>query len=145
MEIQQKGELPERLAAQLKAFANADFPDYIVITVTVEAPNPSSEFQAATAVLGKVTTAELKNDTYLLVKGGKKVFLKEYQSPRNDGLGARFIFPRLVEGKPYITAETESVLFYSELGNLLKAANKPVALSMRYKIKDMMFGGKLEY
>lgn len=145
MEIQQKGELPEQLAAQLRAFASADFPDYIIITVTVEAPNPSSEFQAATSVLGKITTAELKNDTYLLVKGGRKVFIKEYQSPRNDGLGARFIFPRLLDGKPFITTETESVLFYSELGSLLKAANKPVFLSMRYKTGDMMFQGKLEY
>ncbi len=145
MEIQQKGELPAQLAAQLRAFAAADFPDYIVITVTVESQNPSSEFQAATSVLGKITTAELKNDTYLLVKGGKKVFLKEYQSPRNDGLGARFIFPRLVEGKPFITADAESVLFYSELGQSLRVASKPIFLNMRYKTGDMMFQGKLEY
>ncbi len=145
MEIQQKGELSEQLAAQLRAFASADFPDYIIITVTVDSPNPSSEFQAATSALGKITTAELKNDTYLLVKGGRKVFLKEYQSPRNDGLGARFVFPRLVDGKPFITAESGEVLFYSELGNSLRVANKPVFISTRYKTGNMVFQGKLEY
>ncbi|MEW6209654.1 MAG: hypothetical protein AB1631_14900 [Acidobacteriota bacterium] len=153
MEIQQKGELPQQLAAQLKAFAAADFPDYIVVTVTVDAPNPSNEFQAATAVLGKLTTAELKNDTWLLAKGGRKVFLKEYQSPRNDGLGARFIFPRIVDGKPFLTEESGDVQFYSELGGLFivetregnNVQKKPVFLNMRYKTGEMTFQGKMEY
>jgi hypothetical protein len=135
MHLRQKGQISEQLASQLKNFAEADFPDYIIVTVTVDAPNPSSLFQAVNAIFYKVITSELKNETYLLTKGGRRIFLQEYQSPRNDGLGARFIFPRKVEGNPFLTPESSDVLFNSE----------PLGLTMRYKISDMMFQGKLEY
>jgi hypothetical protein len=164
MEIQNKGELSAPLEKQLQAFAAADFPDYVVITVTVDSPRPSNHLQQATLMLAKMTTADLQNNTYLLA-GGKKVFIREYQPPRNDGLGARFIFPRLIDGKPYITAETESVLFHSEmmaarttsaLGSNPASQSGPSAsssiapfsefiLNTRFKVKDMILGGKLEY
>ncbi|MEW6209653.1 MAG: hypothetical protein AB1631_14895 [Acidobacteriota bacterium] len=165
MEIQNKGELSAPLEKQLRAFAAADFPDYVVITVTVDSPRPSNHLQQATLMLAKMTTADLQNNTYLLAGNGQKVFIKEYQPPRNDGLGARFIFPRLIDGKPFIMAETESVLFHSEM-MAAKATSSPGSdpaqqvgpspsssitpfsefiLNMRFKIRDMMFGGKLEY
>lgn len=136
MEIKNGQKMSAQLAAQLKAFAAADFPDYIVITVTSESDRASSLLQQTQASFYKLTTNELKNNTYLLA-GGQRVFIKEYQPPGNDGLGARYIFPRLVDGKPFITPETGDVLFRSERGS--------VVLNMRYKVKDMMFDGKLEY
>jgi hypothetical protein len=136
MEIK-NGQISAHLAAQLKAFAAADFPDYIVITVTSESDRANSLLQQTQAAFYKRTTNELKNNTYLLA-GGQRVFIKEYQPPGQDGLGARYIFPRLVEGKPFITPETGDVLFRSEPGGSL-------VLNMRYKVKEMMFDGKLEY
>jgi hypothetical protein len=138
IEIQQKGEVPEGLAAQLKALAAADFPDYIIITVSIDAADASSQLRQATTLLNNQATSQLKNETFLSVKGGQRNFLQEYQQPRRDGLGARFIFPRLVDGKPFITPENEEVLFSSQL-------NGGPALSMRFKVKDMMFNGRLEY
>lgn len=135
MELQQKGKVSEQLASQLKAFAGADFPDYVIVTVSCDAPNPSSLFQAVNSILYQTITAELKNNTYLLVKGGQRVFLQEYQPPRKDGLGARFVFPRLPDGKPFITPDGGDVLFRSEA----------MGLTMRYKTKDMTWDGKLEY
>lgn len=137
MQIKNGQKISAQLAAQLKAFAAADFPDYIVITVTSESDKASSLLQQTQAAFYKRTTNELKNNTYLLA-GGQRVFIKEYQPPGNDGLGARYIFPRLVDGKPFITPETGDVLFRSEPGGTL-------VLNMRYKVKEMMFDGKLEY
>lgn len=153
LEIQQKNEMSDQMASQLKAFAGADFPDYIIITVLVEATSPSNEFRQAVATLDKLTTGDLTNNTYLVTKNGQKIFLKEYQPPRKDGLGARFIFPRLVEGKPFLVPDSGEVQFFSELGGLMvldiregaTMQRKPVHLNMRYKVKDMMFKGKLEY
>ncbi len=148
IEIKHKSEPNDKLSSQLKAFAAADFPDYIIVTVQVDTPNPNNDFQAAVATLNKLTTTDLRINTYLLTKDGKRIFLKEYQAPRNDGLGARFIFPRLVDGKPFITAESGEVLFYSDLGGLFipqtVGERKAYALTMRYKVTDMMFNGKLE-
>ena len=164
MALQQKGNLTEQLAARLKAFASADFPDYIVINVLAEADKPSNMLQQATAVLYKLTTNELKNDTYLLLKGGKRVFLKEYQPPGKDGLGARFIFARLVDGEPFISEKSEEILFHTDLsgGSAIDGtiSNSDIpnrdssgrtaqpygfTINLRYKIKDLMWDGKLEY
>lgn len=138
IELQMKDKLNDEMKGKLKSLATADFPDYVLITVLCESPNANNKIQEATAALFKFTTADLKNNTYLLTKGGKRVFLQEYQPPRNDGFGARFVFPRLVDGEAYITPESGEILFHSELPKL-------VDLNMRYKVKDMMFNGKLEY
>jgi hypothetical protein len=137
MEMKNGKNISAQLAAQLKAFAAADFPDYIVITVTTESDKASGLLQQTQAAFYKLTTNELKNNTYLLA-GGQRVFIKEYQPPGNDGLGARYIFPRMQQGKPFITPETGDVLFHSEpIGTAM--------LNMRYKVKEMMYDGKLEY
>lgn len=46
------------------------------------------------------STAKYKNNTFLEIKGGKRMFIQEYQTPRPDGFGARFIFQRIVDDKP---------------------------------------------
>ncbi len=138
VELRMKGNINDEMKGKLSALANADFPDYVVITVLCESPRANAQIQEATAALFKYVTADLKNNTYLLTKSGKRVFLQEYQPPRNDGFGARFVFPRQVDGAPYITPESGEILFHSELPRLIE-------LNMRYKVKDMMFNGKLEY
>jgi len=107
IEIQRKGEISKSLAAQLEGLANAQ------------------------------TTAQLKTDTFLSLKG-KRLFIVEYQPPRPDRLGARFVFRRQVDGKPFISDTDGEILFHSSLNN-------GPELSMRFKVKDMVFEGKLEY
>lgn len=41
---------------------------------------------------------DLKNNTYLSGKGGERVFIAQYLPPQKDNLGAKFVFPRLVNG-----------------------------------------------
>jgi hypothetical protein len=136
--ISQKGVLDKQLEERLKAFATQDFPDYIIVSVDGEAQESKSEVREFKSLLDTRTTADLKNNTYLTGKNGQRVFLAEYQSPKKDNLGAKFIFPRLVDGQPFITPDTDEIHFYSEFSSKYK-------LSTRYKVKDMMFQGKLEY
>ncbi|HKA21638.1 MAG TPA: hypothetical protein VKN18_25400 [Blastocatellia bacterium] len=136
MEMKNRENVSPQMAAQLKAFAAADFPDYIVVTVLTESDKASALLQQTQAEFYKFTTNELKNNTYLQASG-QRVFIKEYQPPGKDGLGARYIFPRLVDGKPFVTPEASDVLFSSEPAGATK-------LKMRYKIKDMMLDGKIE-
>ena len=137
IEIQRKGEISKPLAAQLEGLANADFPDYIIITVIMEVAKSGSQMGAAASLLDRQTTSQLKPDTFLSLKG-QRLFLVEYQPPRPDGLGARFIFPRLVDGKPFISETDGELLFHSSL-------NSGPELSMRFKVKEMTFNGRLEY
>jgi len=138
IELKQKGGMNEQAAGQLKQFVSGEFLEYVIITVTCDSQEAGSNTQQANALLSSRGTAELKNSTFLETKGGQRVFLQEFQPPKQDGIGARFIFPRLVDGKPFITPEAEEIHFVSELSSNYK-------LDRRYKIKEMMFDGKLEY
>lgn len=137
IELNQKSKIPEQFAAQLKAFVVRGFNDYVVVTVDCDSAESKEELQQVRALLNNRTTADLKNNTYLQ-SGIQKIFLAEYQSPQSDGLGARLAFPRVVDGRPWLTSENVDIHFYSELSTVYK-------LSVRYKVKEMIYQGKLEY
>lgn len=138
MELKQKHPVSDELSAQLKTFVSGDFLEYIVVTVSCDSQEAGGNVQQALSLLHTRGTADLKNSTFLEVKGGKRLFLQEYQTPRQDGLGARFIFPRMVNGEPFITSDSEEIHFFTELSDIYR-------LDRRYKVKDMMYEGKLEY
>ena len=138
IEIKKKGSGGEELAEMLKNFASGEFLEYIIVAIDVDSENPGNNVQEAKALLHRSGTATLKNNTYLEIKGGQRVFLQEFQTPKSDGLGARFIFPRLIDGKPFITPESEEIHFYTELSTNYR-------IDRRYKTKAMMYDGKFEY
>ena len=126
------------LASSLETFVNGEFLEYIIVTVMVESKQQGVNFSEAIGLLQTSNTVNLKNTTFLELKDGKRVFLQEYQTPRSDGLGARFIFPRMVDGKPFIMPDSQEVRFVSELSG-------SYVLNRRFKVKDMMYEGKLEF
>lgn len=133
----QKKELPSDTVARLNAFAEVASEDSIIIAVTVENPD-ANMLGKAMQIIRNATTAELKNTTYLERGDGKRVFLEQYTPPGGDGFGARFIFPRMVDGKPFLSEDFTIVRFVSTVDSSIK-------LHMTYKVKDMMLDGKLEY
>jgi hypothetical protein len=138
IELQQKKPISEEVSEQLKKFSSGEFLEYIVITVSCDSQEAGANVQEAAGLLRTHGTADLKNDTYLEIKGGKRLFLHEYQPPHPDGLGARFIFKRLVDGEPFITERSEEIRFFTQLSNDYR-------LDRRYKIKNMIYEGNLEY
>ncbi len=134
--LQQKEPNPQ-LEQQLKAFAEQKTAEWIVLAVDIDASD--RRFSGPVSqLLNSANTGLLQNRTYLELKDGKRVFLKEYRAPIADGMGAKFVFPRLVEGKPFVTLESGYLRFYSEL-------SKDIKLNMRFKVQDIMYDGELEY
>lgn len=136
--LMQKGQMTPQLDTQLKAFATQDFPDFIIISLDCDAKESKTEFREFKSLMDNRTTADLKGNTYISGKGGERVYIAAYQPPKNDNLGAKLIFPRLVNGEPFITAGSDEIHFYSEFST-------KYVLNMRYKVKDMTADGKLEY
>ena len=124
------------LTQQLQGFVDRDFSEYVVVAVTIEASDQRSSAPIAQA-FNSATADILKNTTYLERKDGKRLFLMDYRPPANDGMGAKFVFARTVDGKAFI-AEGDSVRFVSEFNDKLK-------LNARYKTSEMTYNGKLEY
>jgi hypothetical protein len=125
------------LAEQLKAFAEQQTDRYIV--VAVECDSKDRRFSGpAIQVFNSAATGVLKNNTYLENKDGKRLFLQEYIAPINDGMGAKFVFPRTLDNEVFVNEQSGYLRFYSEMAKNLK-------LNMRFKIADMTYDGKLEY
>ena len=121
----------------LRAFVDRDFAEYIVVAVTFDSSDGRYSGPVAQA-FASATLGTLKNKTYLERRDGKRLFLTEYQAPINDGLGAKFIFPRVVEDKNFLDADSGSVRFYAEVGATTK-------LNVTFKMSELMYGGQLEY
>jgi hypothetical protein len=126
-----------QLAERLKAFAEQQTDEYIVVAVDYDSTDrrlsgPSMQ------IFNGANTASLKNNTYLENKDGKRLFLQQYIAPINDGMGAKFVFPRTLNNELFVNEQGGFLRFYSEMSKGLK-------LNMRFKITDMMYDGKLEY
>lgn len=123
--------------AQLKAFAEQTSTEWIVVAVDYDGNDQRFTGRVMQA-FNSANMGILANATYLERKDGKRLFLKDYKAPIADGMGAKFIFPRTYEEKPFVMEDGGYVRFYSEVG-------KEVKLNMRFKVADMLYEGKLEY
>jgi hypothetical protein len=123
--------------AQLKTFAEQRSTEWIVVAVDYD----STDQRFGNRVMQAFNLANLgvlANTTYLETKDGKRIFLKDYKAPINDGMGAKFIFARLTEEGPFVKPDSGYVRFYSEV-------LKEFKLNMRFKVQEMMYEGALEY
>ena len=136
IELDQKTPSPE-MTERLRKFADGRFHDWVVVSVTFESSDKRQTGKALQAFNSAITET-LKNNTYLERKDGRRLFLAEYQAPKPDGLGAKFVFPRTLDGQPFLTPESGGVRFYSEVGPSIK-------LNMRFKTSGMMYEGAFEY
>ncbi len=141
-ELDSSNSTPAQIDAA-RDFIDAGFDQTVVMAVTYEGKDQRFTgpiFQAFSSAV----TSSLKNNTYLELKGGKRIFLQEYQPPGQDGLGAKFIFPRIVDDKPLIDPKSGEIRFYAEFPRLT-GNNPPVTINMRFKVSKMVYNGVMEY
>ena len=134
--IELQGANPERVA-ELRPFVDRDFGDYIVIALSVDGTD-RKRLGPSTEEIKNAEEAALQKSAYLERKDGSKLFLTNFRAPAQDGLGAKFVFPRVVDGKPFIDANTGEFKFVLEIGKTIK-------INRKFKVSDMMYDGKLEY
>jgi len=122
---------------QLKSFAEASTSDFIVVAVVAEAKDQSTGRDALQA-FQTATFDSLKESTYLERNDGQRVLLADFKAPVADGLGAKFVFPRMLNNQPFLTPGNGQLKFSSQLSNKIK-------IETRYKVSDMQYDGRLEY
>jgi hypothetical protein len=127
----------EALVTQLQGFIDRDFADYVVVTLMVEAAD-NRLVAPAMQMLTSATAENFKDKVFLERKDGKRLALADYRPPGPDGMGAKFIFMRKLEGQPFLSDTSDNVKFLAEL-------NEKMKLNLRYKVSEMMYDGKLEY
>jgi hypothetical protein len=130
-------DLEPDVIGRMNSFAEVPSTDSIIIAMTIEGTDKRS-LGKVMQIIDSAATGTLKNTTYLERNDGKRVFLEQYVPPGKDGFGARFIFRRMVDERPFLSKEFSDVRFVSEFGTSIK-------LNMRFKLADMMLNGELEY
>ena len=123
---------------QLENFVNGDYSDSIVVAVVYEATDRRYLAEREKA-FNFATTEQLASTVFLELKNGKLIPLTEYAPPTKDGTGAKFVFPRTINGTPYITDEKDVIRFVANM------ANTGIGFEYRFKLADMTYDGKLEY
>jgi hypothetical protein len=136
IELQRPDTPPEKVA-ELRTFVDRNFGDYIVVTLTMDGTDKKRLAPAAQEI-NSADPEALKLTTYLERKDGKRLPLMDYRAPAQDGLGAKFVFPRSLDGKPFIDVNSGEFRFVAEVG-------KTVKLNRRFKVAEMMYEGKLEF
>ena len=126
-----------QMTEQLKQFAEQTSNEWIVVAVDYDSTDRRMSGPAM-QIFASANPGQLKTTTYLETKDGKRVFMSQYMQPGNDGMGAKFVFPRVVDGKPFISADSGYIRFYAEMSSTIK-------LNMRFKVADMMYNDKLEF
>jgi hypothetical protein len=167
--LEENNQLDKAKAENLHQWANLHTDEYIVVAVSYEGTDRRYLGRVSQAFESAVT-AILKDKTYLERRDGKRLFLTEYKPPQKDGFGAHFIFPRALDGQPFINTDSGSIRFHSEYENktALDTALNPAGqtsrgvapqnknaiqpesqykfkLDMRFKVADMTYDGVLEY
>jgi hypothetical protein len=133
----QRPEMPAEKVAELRTFVDRDFGDYVVVTLLLDGTDMKRLGPAKQEISGADPEA-LKTSAYLERKDGKRLSLMDYRPPSQDGMGAKFIFPRKSDGQPFIDASSGELRVIIQLG-------KSVKVNRRFKVAEMMYDGKLEY
>ena len=133
----QRPEMPADKVAELRTFVDRDFGDYVVVTLLLD----GTDMKRIAPAKQEISTADpeaLKSTAYLERKDGQRLSLKDYRPPSPDGMGAKFIFSRTVDGQPFIDANSGELRVFIQVG-------KTVKVNRRFKVSEMTYDGKLEY
>lgn len=117
---------------------NLDVADRVIVAVDYATNEPNAErelrrfFEMATADL-------LKQQVYLISQRLGRVELREYFPPSSDGTGAKFIFPRVVNGQPVFGPQDKEIRF--DFGAPVVGQR----IFLTFKSAKMMYRGELSY
>ena len=159
------GETPpdQATAEKMNAWANLPADDRIIVAVSFAGDQRVVARVART--FRSATAADVKNTVYLERNDGKRVFATDYVAPGKDAFGARFTFPRILDGQPFITPGSVTLRFHAEYdpkvleasaatqtgsrsgsgGNTRTEKPYQLKLDVKFKISEMVTNGELEY
>jgi hypothetical protein len=115
-----------------------DFSDQVIVNLDFE----TNDRQAALEVdrqLKQATTELLRENVYLISDRLGRIPLQQYFPPAPDGTGAKFVFPRIVDGKPVVDKSDKELKFELYMPGTDHKVFKV------WKVKDLIVDGKLHY
>lgn len=117
-----------------------DFSDTVVIVLDYSSnPNDANFTRDMKNFLDTATAETLKQNVYLITKANGRVDLKEYHPPGKMLPGPTFVFPRMINGKPIVSAEDKELRF--QVG-WMPTVN---GIYIDFKPQKMIYKGQLSF
>lgn len=123
---------------------NMDTSQQIIVNLDFE----TNDRQASMEVnrqLKQSSADQLRQRVYLISDRLGRVQIEQYFQPSQDGTGAKFVFPRQVDGQPVVSPEDDELKFeFFVPGTHDPAAGAEHKVFTVWDVEDLMFEGELE-
>ena len=140
----------ETVLQKMDTWANVQADDQIIVAVAFESSDQRTARMLAKVFAG-ASTDVLKENVFFERKDGKRLYLTEYVPPAKDPFGARFIFPRTVDGESFMKPDGGAIRFHaeyemkpSEAQSRGKSADK-FKIDVKFKPAEMIYDGAFEF
>lgn len=114
-----------------------DVSRWIVVSVSFRSNDPNEE-SSVRRFFQSETVQTLKTKVFLSTPACPQLELSAYFPPREESVGAKFVFPREINGAPVVTKDCETVTL-----ELLDVAGANSRLRAIFAVKPMIIGGEL--
>ena len=115
-----------------------DFKDEVIINMDFASNDPNARMEVDRR-LKQIKAEQLKQSVFLITDQFGRIELKAYYPPSPDGTGAKFVFPRKIDGKEIMSPNDKEVKFE------LWVPGTGQKVFHVWKVKDMKLDGKLYY
>jgi hypothetical protein len=126
-----------RFAQIQQASLEMDVADWVVLSVTFRSNDPNEE-STVRRFFQSETAKTLKNKAFLSTPVFSQVEIAAYFAPREESVGAKFVFPRKINGIPIVSTDSDAVTF-----ELLDVPGAQPRLRVSFSVKPMLLDGKL--
>ncbi len=139
-------EMKQAFDTKMEKALSMGFPDQVVVSVTFETNNRELGMEV-NRQLNQVTKEQLKQKVYLITDRLGRIDLLDYAPPSPDGTGAKFIFPRTVQGSQILTTEDKEVRFELFVPGtaMMSKKGEEHKVFVEWKVAKMRVGQELFY
>jgi len=142
-----------RFDAQVEEKLKLDVERWIVVAVSFRSNDPNEESRARQEFMSE-TTGTLQNNVFLSTDKFAQVRLVAYFPPREESVGAKFVFPREIDGVPIVTKDDSAITFQylgapgvnpsgGRSSRNRSGSTTSAGLTASFSVKDMIVNGKL--
>jgi hypothetical protein len=126
-----------RFDALIRPGLELDVEKWIVVAVSFRSNDPNEE-SAARRFFQRETVETLKNKAFLSTEQFPQIPIAAYFPPREEGVGAKFVFPRSINGAGIVSKSAKKIAF-----ELLGVPGATPRLRASFAIKDMLIRGEI--
>jgi len=133
------GEEKQKFDMLIQDGLQIDSERWIVVAVGFRSNDPNEESETR-RFFQRVTAETLKHKAFLSTEQFPQIDIAAYFPPREESVGAKFVFPRTVTGVPVVSQKTRRITF-----ELMDVPGASPRLRASFNVRDMVINNELVF